>query len=469
MFMYKKFLLIFSFFFIGIVYSFTFVNNIYADTLSSASDTLTTSRPSASTPLSADAASGVGNVSVYNNGSTFLASDSARLWGGTQENVTIATVSAAKTTLYFTGNTSNAHTNGTVISSAVTAMHKIQFTTVSSIPSGGSIVLTFPGSASTDTNQASPSASTFMFNNISASSFTNIKTNNATCTWAQAITAGSAFTLTCTTSGVISGGTVVTILIGCSSASGASCSTQVPTLINPTKSAGGGTSDIWALGITTKDVSSNQIDTTTVRIGTVESVYVVGHIDSTFTMTIAGVPDTTSINTSTYCGSSHAADASNTGFPSTSTDVNLGTLSSSNIHRTHQTITLASNSSSGYTLTATSSGHFINPANGVYLQDAQGTPTANDTPSPATITAGTPAFGIHACDANSKVSTSTWGQATAKFANPSASFYYTLVNSASEPASGGDKITIEYAATPASTTPAGDYRAVLTYVASVVF
>src|SRR6266480_2246638 len=178
MFMYKKFLLIFSFFFIGIVYSFTFVNNIYADTLSSASDTLTTSRPSASTPLSADAASGVGNVSVYNNGSTFLASDSARLWGGTQENVTIATVSAAKTTLYFTGNTSNAHTNGTVISSAVTAMHKIQFTTVSSIPSGGSIVLTFPGSASTDTNQASPSASTFMFNNISASSFTNIKTNN---------------------------------------------------------------------------------------------------------------------------------------------------------------------------------------------------------------------------------------------------------------------------------------------------
>ena len=113
--------------------------------------------------------------------------------------------------------------------------------------------------------------------------------------------------------------------------------------------------------------------------------------------------------------------------------------------------------------------HFINPANGVYLQDAQGTPTANDTPSPATITAGTPAFGIHACDANSKVSTSTWGQATAKFANPSASFYYTLVNSASEPASGGDKITIEYAATPASTTPAGDYRAVLTYVASVVF
>src|SRR5579859_7271720 len=87
----------------------------YADTLGSASDTLTSSRPSPSTPLSADAASSVGSISIYNNGSTFLASDSARLYGGTAETVTVATVSAAKTTLFFTGNTANAHINGTVV------------------------------------------------------------------------------------------------------------------------------------------------------------------------------------------------------------------------------------------------------------------------------------------------------------------------------------------------------------------
>src|SRR5437588_12985752 len=102
------------------IYSFVFIafcfvlitHCAHAETLASSSDTITTSRPSASTPLSANVASGDGTATVYSNGSTFLASDSAHLWGQTQENVTIATVSAAKTTLFFTGTAGQAHAKG---------------------------------------------------------------------------------------------------------------------------------------------------------------------------------------------------------------------------------------------------------------------------------------------------------------------------------------------------------------------
>src|SRR5579864_6787460 len=116
----------FIYLFISAIY-IVFGNSVpvFAATLGSASDTITTSRPSASTPLSTDATAPIGSASVYNNGSTFLASDSAHLWGQTQESVTIATVSATKTTLFFAGNTANNHANGTVISTAITALHTV--------------------------------------------------------------------------------------------------------------------------------------------------------------------------------------------------------------------------------------------------------------------------------------------------------------------------------------------------------
>jgi len=120
-------------------------------------------------------------------------------------------------------------------------------------------------------------------------------------------------------------------------------------------------------------------------------------------------------------------------------------------------------------ITATSSGHFANVGSGAFLPNAQGDPTSNDTPSPSTMTLGTAAYGIHACDVNGKVTTNIWGQAPDKFANPSATNLYTLVNSSTAPALSGDTIIVLYRATAAGSTPPGIYKNVLTYLATPIF
>ncbi len=84
-----------------------FTRTTHAASLSSASATLTTSRPSASSPVSSDAASGVGQLSIFSNGSRYLASDSAQIVRGTgivsNNPVRIASQSAAFTTVYLSG------------------------------------------------------------------------------------------------------------------------------------------------------------------------------------------------------------------------------------------------------------------------------------------------------------------------------------------------------------------------------
>lgn len=459
-------LVIFPYFIIFVLFLTLGASSTRAATLFGVSDTITTSRPSPSTPLSADVAGGAGSASVYNNGSTFLASDSARLWGQTAENVTIATASADKQTVFFTTNAVNPHANGTVIAAAITAVHTIKFTTIGPIPTSGTIVITFPPSNSSDTNQASPSAATFMFNGLASA---NIKTNNVTATCVPSGTgAGQVPTITCTNTGSsVSGGTTLTLLLGCTTA-GTSCipGNQIPTIINPTKSAANGVADRWLIKINTFDASSNPIDSGQTRIGTIESVNVYAHIDPTFTFQIFGLPGGTVLNT--LCTSN--PDTTDTDFGTTPNEVNLGTLSAAATAHKAQKMTITSNAISGYTVTATSSGHLINPANGYYIQDAQGSPTNNDAPGPASIGNGGNQFGIHPCDLNGKVSTGTWGTASPLYANPSQSFYYTLINSSTGPAvNGGDTFVVEYGASPGGGIPPGDYRTTLTYVATSIF
>ena len=439
-----------------------------AATLNAVSDTITTSRPSPSTPLSADAPSGSGSVAVYNNGSIFLASDSAHFYGGTPENVNVSTMSATNTNIFFTSNTANTHLNGTVVATPITAVHTVKFTTITNIPASGSIVITFPTSNASDTNQASPSASTFMPNGLLAANIVSSQTSNLSCSL-NSFSAGGAPTITCNNTNSIAGGTTITIMIGCSAGT-SSCTTQVPTLINPTKTASAGVADIWKVAIDTYSGASGTgtiLDNGSTKIGTIESVQVIAHIEPTFTFTISGVANNTAM--SALCSSN--GTTTNTGIATTATSVNLGTLTAATVSYAAQEMVITSNAISGYSLTATSSGHLLNPSNGYFIADAQGTATANDTPAPAAIAAGGNKFGIHPCDlvAQGKVNTTTWGNSTLLFANPSPSYYYTLVNSSTSPAANGDTFYVEYGASPQGTTPPGDYRTTLTYVATSVF
>lgn len=479
-----KFLGLFGFVFILVLFFFAVPQTVQAASLVNTSDQISTSRPSPASYLTANAASSDVSISVANNGSRFLASDSAKIIRTSTAatlatNRIVASQSAALTTVYLTGTAGSAASLGTdVLMFPITAVHKVQFTTQTAVPGSGKVIITFPTLASADTNAASPSAQTFMFNGLASG---NITVTGATCsTWTI-----SAPSITCNLNASGIGGlTTVAFYIGCTAVTSGACSTSVPTLINPTSSLNAvsgntSTADTWKVSVATQDSAGGALDSATTRIGTIASVQVQAQIDPTITFTIAGATDSATINTLVPgCGSN--TDVTNSGIGSTSTFVNLGILSNGAINKSAQVLTVSTNSSNGYSLTATSSGRLINAGSGFALNDT-GALTANDTPAPATFPAsGNTWFGIHACGNDSPgVNSDQWAATAAtgfssgaKFANPwnsgAGSYVDTLATYSGGPANARATVA-EYAATVGGTTPAGIYTTVLTYIATATF
>lgn len=462
-----------------------------ADTFSLISDFISTSRPSSSTPLNIGNSASVGQVIVIDNGSRFIASDSATFkadTGETQNIVTVASMSAQiagtpnTRIVYFTSAITNTHHTGDAVVVPITAMHTITFNTVSAVPIGGTITITFPTLATSDANvPASPSASTFQLNGITD---TQVKVNglSGVATFTGTYTNPSAGTsptilLTLTGNTTIAAATTVTVLVGCTANTGAACTTQAPRIINPAKTAAAGTADIWAMTVKTRDVvNSTDLDFSKIRIGTIDSVEVFATVDPTFTFSIGGIANGAAVNTGNTTGCTNT-ETINTGFASTVTEVNLGVLGAGVVNRSAQLITITTNAPFGYSLTATASGHLIDTAIGYWLKDSQGTPTAIDTPVPAVFTEGTTGFGIHTCglDVGSAWATgATGGGAGAKYANPSAVYYYSLASDGTGPignsiVAGNGLVTVQYGATVSSAVPAGIYHTALTYVATPSF
>lgn len=476
----KKFL-----FFVLLLFLFWIANTpeTKAAALNLATDTITTSRPSASSALDADQAASATQVTIHDNGSMFLASDSATFVPDTSAGETInaginvASMSAngipaaGQRVVYFTGTVANAHHKGDPVISPVTAMHKIQFTTQTSIPASGKIVITFPGSANTS---ASPSATTFAFNGLTTANATaNISyklDGTRTCTFTIA---SPAITCTMDSGGALAGNTTVTFLIGCgdSSSNETSCTAQSPRLINPTKTAAAGTADTWLLNIKTQDNNSIDLDSAKLKIGTIDSVQIQAQVDPTLTFTIAGVANAGNVNVGNTTGCT-TTDTTNSGFTPTATGVDMGVLSSGAINIAAQLLTITTNAANGYTLTATSSGHLINPANGHWI---------NDSTTPTVMTAGTPWFGFRPCALDIAASptwaasdTETGGGTGAKYAWPTLTSSLALASDSSGPignslTAGNGLITMAYAATVDATIPEGLYSAVVTYVATPSF
>jgi len=459
-------------FIIFVLFGSFFTHEAQAASLGNLKDTITTSRPSAASPLTANATSGVGQLSIANNGSRYLASDSAKIIQGTgtisNNNLIVSSQSAALTSVYL-GNitTAFAGAGSDVLIVPITARHTITFNTTTTIPASGTIVVTFPGSG---INAASPSASTFAFNNLVTGNVTATGTG-VVCSAGTLVVAAPS--ITCTTSTLVAAGTAVTITIG----------STTPALINPTKTAAEGVSDPWTIAVRTTDASLNTLDNGSTRIATIESVQVQATVEPTLTFIITGVTNGTNINTiSASCGSI----PTNAGLATTPTAVNLGVLSNGYVSAAAQQLSVSTNAATGYVITATSSGQFKNPATGFVIFDANGGTglTNNDTPVPAVIAAGTPAFGIHACGARSGALSGSSGitagdiwinagvLATARFSNPwntgTNAFYATIASYTGGPVN-SDLTAILYGATISGTTPAGIYQTTLTYVATGTF
>lgn len=465
-----------------LIFGFFFTSKANAASLSSLSDTISTSRPSASAPLNSDQAASATQVTIIDNGSIFLASDSAVLWpdtGETLNTVNVASMSAQISgtpntrIVYFTNTAANTHHKGDPITTAISAMHKIRFTTISAIPASGKVVITFPGSG---VNTASPSATTFAFNGLNATGGlpSTIVTNNITCNANSSVSAPS---ITCETTGSVAANTTITFLIGCTAQSGGECTTSSPRMINPTKTAAAGTADIWKITVKTQDATPADLDSASAKIGTVEAVQVQGTVEPTLTFSIAGLANSANYNSSaSQCGS----ETSNSGVDSTATFVNLGVLSNGYISKAGQTLTVSTNGSAGYAITATSSGRFINPASGFWIPGANSDTalTANDTPVPTSIVAGTPEFGISPCGIRVPTASPNWGgtgqtvASGALFSNPwntGTNSYYATIASYTGGAVTSEVTVIRYASTVSGTTPAGIYSNYFTYVATATF
>lgn len=468
-----------------LLFCFAFVTKqTHAASLASASATLTTSRPSASTPLNANATTTDTQLSVFNNSSRFLASDSAKIIRATgtvitTNNLIIASQSGALTTLYLSSALSaNAGVGADVVFVPITATHTLAFTVQTGIPVSGTIVLTYPGSAN---NTASPSATTFAFNNLVAG---NVKAafsaGTATCSFVV-----SAPTITCTVgTGAVSAGTTVYISVGCSAISaGGSCTTGVPTLINPTKSsATAGAADIWKIGVQTTDASLINLDTSTIALGTIESVTIRATVDPSLTFDITAVNNGTLLS-GLFTGCSQA-DTTNTGINSTATEVPLGSLSSPPGTNTTirnisaQKLVVTTNGTNGYSITATSSGSLKNQANEYSI---------NSSVAPVTFSASNHFFGFHACGLDTDLTkwASTGSSACntyitgstapiCKYAWPTQTLPVLLAQRSTGPVgnsvvAGSGQNVVSYAATQDVTLPPGQYTAVVTYVATPSF
>ncbi len=459
----KKVILVFLFaFFLFSLKSLT--GSVFA--ISNAQDLVSTSRPSSYTTLGVGVSLNDTQAIVVDNGSRWIASDSATIIGATTFSSTVSSMSAAsipasgQRTLYFTTGATGIGHSGSVIYTPITAKHTVSFRNSVSVPNTGKIQIIFPVGVGNTGNL--PSAGAFSFNNIQSNNI-SISGGGATCSsWTIAEASGI---VQCNLSAGLTGPATVSITIGSSN----------PTFINPSKTAGAGIADIWTIKIKTLDSSSVVIEETKVRVGTIDSIDVYATVNPTLTFTITGLTTGAALN----IGNSGCSNAEvmNTGFSTSATEVNLGVLASSVINLSGQLLTVTTNATSGYSLTATSSGHLIDNAIGYWITDAQGTPIANGDPAPVFLTAWTPSSGINACGLDSAGTGgggagATGGGVGAKYANPSAAYYYTLASDATGPIVGplGNGITtVKYAATISTAVPAGNYHTAMTYVATPSF
>ena len=462
---------------IGLIFFLLSALPVKAGTLTNASDTISNSRPSAIANIGVGASSGSTKLNLSGmdtNNARFIAGDSAIFFGapGTQETINIASMSAVignTAAIYLSAPTTQSHNVGATVMMSSTAQHKISFRTVT--PVNGSIQITLP-KGNVDNK---PSYDGFSFNGLASG---DLSATGATCSsWTITPAAG---TIKCNLGVAITAPTDITINIGLNNTS--------PVLVNPAKTNNVGNKDSWTIRVATADNDGTEKDSAKVAVATIEAVEVYATVEPYINFSIQGIADDVAVGDSNP--GCVATGKTNTGIPTSATEVNLGVLGALRTNIAAQLLTIATNAKSGYTLTATSSGHLADNSIGYWLADAQGNPTANNTPAPAVIANGTTAFGIFPCGQDVAEAGVTWetdcsvsgtagtagDPSTCKYANPAPAYYYTLAKDGDGPIGSGSTdgandglVTIVYGATISSVVPAGTYRTYITYVATPTF
>lgn len=253
-------------------------------------------------------------------------------------------------------------------------------------------------------------------------------------------------------------GSTITIVIG----SGAN-TPIAPAPADTTES----TAELQTYIIKNFNSSNTAVDNTSGRIAFIEPVRVTATVDPTISMAICGA------NTCTDVEPGDTVDgetlSSNTGATSTGTSVALGSLDLASARLQAQKVSIATNGSGGYALTAVDDGNL-----------RKGTDTIDDNVTPPTSPAvlnspGTEAYGIHPCGTH--VSAATWGTGsdsctggptTNEYSGTDTTNILTLVNYTTGPTNVVDTY-ITYKANISATTAQGDYAHLISYTATATF
>ena len=223
------------------------------------------------------------------------------------------------------------------------AIHTIQFTLASAVPSDGDIFITIPSiNHATQGNDGFPDTNTSTSNNgfdLNGLTTSNITISSSGCAnnWTvAAVTAGNAsddhrIRIDRTTNSCAAGSTI-TVTIGDNNKK----------LINPAPVTSGhtqGVADIYTINVKTRDGSDNTLDQSNVKVAVIEGVLVSATIEETLTVTVAGVNSGTNA-----CGQT-------TNITTTATSVPWGPIANFGaFSEAAQSVTVSTNAASGYTV-----------------------------------------------------------------------------------------------------------------------
>lgn len=215
--------------------------------------------------------------------------------------------------------------------------------------------------------------------------------------------------------------------------------------------------------------TATPVDTATIKVAHIEAVRVTATVDPTISMTICGADTCNDVEPTDVVDGETLSN--NTGATSTGTAVALGTLDLLTARLQAQKITVATNGSGGYVLSAIDDGDL-----------RKGTDTINDNvaaASPATPavlnTPGTEAYGIHPCGTH--VTAATWGTGsdtcaggptTNEYSGTDSTQILPLAAYTTGPTAGVDTYII-YKANISAITAQGDYAHSISYIATATF
>ena len=402
-----------------------------AGALTSARDTLGTSRPSAATTIGSTITAGDTTINV---GSTtgFLQGDTITICNATcstSETKIIASV-INTTQLGLTAGASNSYSSGNVYYKS-TSKHTIAINTRSSV-TAGKFIVTIPA-----TNTTTPQSASFALNSITTG---DISLAGATAGSISTSTSGSNILFTIPFTGTLAAGSNATVTIG-----------STLFLLNPTKTAAQGTADISQITVTETDGSGNTIDSTTLDVGTIEPVTVSATVAPSLNFTINGVAASTSVT------------AHGTSVTTTATTVPFGTLTVNASTTAAQYVHVDTNSNSGYFVTVQQDGS-LRKTNGTTIVDFNSSaPADND---------GSTGFGFAL---QNKSSTSgltlpfNYNDSSRKFNSIgfSSTSPYTIMSN-SGPAN-GDEVYVDYYLKVNAQQAQGNYQNVVTYIATATY